>query len=771
MSSGTFAAASRISAVAPPAMVPASRSTTTRWGARGATRARAWRSIPMMNGVGVWLISVAGSRCRHAGRKGMKIPANDNGERRWERAAAAGSSLATSSEINSICASRSAAAKATTNDSTLPWSISSSGVSGAGSHNGWRMRKPTSCSPSRSPRASAATFGARFAQPRPSFCSSRNDCFANSVKGLSSGQSHNTATLTAAAAASAADSPCAPGSAPVTAQPHRIEPSSAVNEKVKPYASDAPARRRSMIPRGKQKKRACAGGAACAGHRAAAPPGVRASTHPSKKARSTGGHAPPAPRGYRGPCSTKTWRLPHSAEESPSSPGRSEAGAAAAAAATGGGANDDDTSGRAVCARWGDARTFGANRAERSPLIAPAPSASADPGAAASADDESPPPASAMCSRSSRSGLTPSNATARAVMLDDRTARRAQLAGAGASESGSADGAAALQKIARAFEIVVRVVGAAADDALVLLHRGWRRRADGRAHARPLLHSVLIHSVKFRATRVARAFGELVVRVVGAHYGVLLLPTSSALYLAHANARTLLVDTVGRRRRSTIRRHALEAPTQVEPFRAACICIDDVSTVPDVYRSVRSPPGTPGSSGVSWYGTQTPLSKFEHDTARIAVLASGDLLFKHACTPGDFSRAFHRAFRFPECVEQLASAYATSHFKGEPFIGLHLRADPSPTKQYDLKCFAVRPVVRRVPGRGVRRRFERLQYDDRECARRGDDALGRARRDRGRVRGGAAGPVDAKVLRSAPTDRRPPNSLHAAHGGERDGVV
>ena len=164
----------------------------------------------------------------------MKIPANDNGERRWERAAAAGSSLATSSEINSICASRSAAAKATTNDSTLPWSISSSGVSGAGSHNGWRMRKPTSCSPSRSPRASAATFGARFAQPRPSFCSSRNDCFANSVKGLSSGQSHNTATLTAAAAASAADSPCAPGSAPVTAQPQRIEPSSAVNEKVKP---------------------------------------------------------------------------------------------------------------------------------------------------------------------------------------------------------------------------------------------------------------------------------------------------------------------------------------------------------------------------------------------------------------------------------------------------------------------------------------------------------------------------------------------------------
>ena len=274
VSSGTFAAASRISAVAPPAMVPASRSTTTRWGARGATRARAWRSIPMMNGVGVWLISVAGSRCRHAGRKGMKIPANDNGERRWERAAAAGSSFATSSEINSICASRSAAAKATTNDSTLPWSISSSGVSGAGSHNGWRMRKPTSCSPSRSPRASAATFGARFAQPRPSFCSSRNDCFANSVKGLSSGQSHNTATLTAAAAASAADSPCAPGSAPVTAQPHRIEPSSAVNEKVKPYASDAPARRRSMIPRGKQKKRARAPAAPRAP--ATAPPRRRA---------------------------------------------------------------------------------------------------------------------------------------------------------------------------------------------------------------------------------------------------------------------------------------------------------------------------------------------------------------------------------------------------------------------------------------------------------------------------------------------------------------
>ena len=193
-----------------------------------------------------------------------------------------------------------------------------------------------------------------------------------------------------------------------------------------------------------------------------------------------------------------------------------------------------------------------------------------------------------------------------------------------------------------------------------------------------------------------------------AHYAVLqgayarytntLIVLERALYLANANKRTLLVDTQAMfPNNSKITQkynpgtRSLADILQVEPFRAACICIDDVSTVPDVYRSVRSPPGTPGSSGVSWYGTQTPLSKFEHDTARIAVLASGDLLFKHACTPGDFSRAFHRAFRFPECVEQLASAYATSHFKGEPFIGLHLRADPSPTKQYDLKCFGKAP--------------------------------------------------------------------------------
>ena len=29
----------------------------------------------------------------------------------------------------------------------------------------------------------------------------------------------------------------------------------------------------------------------------------------------------------------------------------------------------------------------------------------------------------------------------------------------------------------------------------------------------------------------------------------------------------------------------------------------------------------------------------------------------------------------------------------------------------------------------------------------------------------------ADILQVEPTDRRPPNSLHAAHGGERDGVV
>ena len=493
VSSGTFAAASRISAVAPPAMVPASRSTTTRWGARGATRARAWRSIPMMNGVGVWLISVAGSRCRHAGRKGMKIPANDNGDRRWERAAAAGSSLATSSEINSICASRSAAAKATTNDSTLPWSISSSGVSGAGSHNGWRIRKPTSCSPSRSPRASAATFGARFAQPRPSFCSSRNDCFANSVKGLSSGQSHNTATLTAAAAASAADSPCAPGSAPVTAQPQRIEPSSAVNEKVKPYASDAPARRRSMIPRGKQKKRACAG-AACAGHRAAAPPGVRASTHPSKKARSTAATRRPRRVGTagraarrRGGCRTRPTsrrRRPAVRRRAPPPPPPRRAAARTtttrrAARSVRGGAT------RAPSAQPRRAQPADRARAERERRPRRRRVRRRRVAAAGVGDVQPLEP----------QRLDASNATARAVMLDDRTARALTVA-AGRRRvrvRQRFDGSPSIQEIARLSR-------SSSASSVLLPTTRWccfivggiaeAPRVDA-AEPRPLLHSVV----------------------------------------------------------------------------------------------------------------------------------------------------------------------------------------------------------------------------------------------------------------------------------------
>ena len=89
-----------------------------------------------------------------------------------------------------------------------------------------------------------------------------------------------------------------------------------------------------------------------------------------------------------------------------------------------------------------------------------------------------------------------------------------------------------------------------------------------------------------------------------AHYAVLqgayarytntLIVLERALYLAHANARTLLVDTQAMfPNNSKITQkynpgtRSLADILQVEPFRAACICIDDVSTVPDVYRSVQ----------------------------------------------------------------------------------------------------------------------------------------------------------------------------------------
>ena len=82
-----------------------------------------------------------------------------------------------------------------------------------------------------------------------------------------------------------------------------------------------------------------------------------------------------------------------------------------------------------------------------------------------------------------------------------------------------------------------------------------------------------------------------------AHYAVLqgayarytntLIVLERALYLAHANARTLLVDTQAMfPNNSKITQkynpgtRSLADILQVEPFRAACICIDDVSTVP-----------------------------------------------------------------------------------------------------------------------------------------------------------------------------------------------
>ena len=52
-------------------------------------------STPMMKGVGVWLTKVSGSGCSAAGRKGMKTPAKESGESRWQSAAATGMSLET----------------------------------------------------------------------------------------------------------------------------------------------------------------------------------------------------------------------------------------------------------------------------------------------------------------------------------------------------------------------------------------------------------------------------------------------------------------------------------------------------------------------------------------------------------------------------------------------------------------------------------------------------------------------------------------------------
>ena len=177
-----------------------------------------------------------------------------------------------------------------------------------------------------------------------------------------------------------------------------------------------------------------------------------------------------------------------------------------------------------------------------------------------------------------------------------------------------------------------------------------------------------------------------------------LIVLERALWLANFTKRTLLVDTGAMfpnnskiTKKFAPNTRSLSDILQVEPFHDACIYIDDVQSFPDVYRAVRSAPGAPERADTSWHSTSTKLSKFEHDQARIAVLASGDSLFKHACTPGEFSHTFHRLFRFPKCVEEPSSAYAAAHFSGAPYIGLHLRADPSPTKQYDLRCHDKKP--------------------------------------------------------------------------------
>ena len=70
-----------------------------------------------------------------------------------------------------------------------------------------------------------------------------------------------------------------------------------------------------------------------------------------------------------------------------------------------------------------------------------------------------------------------------------------------------------------------------------------------------------------------------------ARYTNTLIVLERALYLAHANARTLLVDTQAMfPNNSKITQkynpgtRSLADILQVEPFRVACICIDDVST-------------------------------------------------------------------------------------------------------------------------------------------------------------------------------------------------
>ncbi len=199
-----------------------------------------------------------------------------------------------------------------------------------------------------------------------------------------------------------------------------------------------------------------------------------------------------------------------------------------------------------------------------------------------------------------------------------------------------------------------------------------------------------------------------------ARYTNTLMVLERALWMAVATNRTLLVDV------PAVFTPALKvAPNtrslgdilQLERYHAACVCIDDLQSH-EALRAAVYDNRNATTTAVSWYGTKSPpLKRLAADPAACAVLASGDPIYKGVCVPGGFSRRFHRLFRSPACVEQLAAGYIDRQLRPrsgssggaqqqqeDRYVGVHLRADPNPAQQYDLRCGGRAPCDAALPG-------------------------------------------------------------------------
>lgn len=185
-----------------------------------------------------------------------------------------------------------------------------------------------------------------------------------------------------------------------------------------------------------------------------------------------------------------------------------------------------------------------------------------------------------------------------------------------------------------------------------------------------------------------------------ARYTNTLMVLERALWMAVATNRTLLVDVPAvftPALRVAPNTRSLCDILQLERFHAACVCMDDLHS----HEAVRSTVYDNTSAAVSWYGTRSQLKRLASEPAELAVLASGDPIYKSVCVPASFSRRFHRLFRSPACVEQLAAGFIDRQLRGGEqgrFVGVHLRADPNPAQQYDLRCGSKAPCDATLPG-------------------------------------------------------------------------